>query len=433
MGLFGPSEQEIETAVNAALDKRASIENPSVPLSSQNVLSFLGLDATSSAGERVTIESALGVPAIWAAVNFLSGTLASLPLHLYKRGKSGRERDTSALGVILHDAANDETSSFAWRKYIFDQVFTGGRGVTFIERSAGKKVINLWPLNPDCLTIKRIDGRKVYQYKDGKRTVTYEASEVIDIPFMLKRDMLSHYSPILSNREAIGLAQAVTKYGAKFFEGGGVPPFAIEGPFQSPGGMQRAADDMDTAVRKASKEKRLALSLPAGHKIHQLGVDPEKSQLVELQRFIIEQVARIYSLPPIFLQDLTRGTYSNTEQQDLHLVKHTLRRWLTQFEQELNLKLFGRASARQYVEANVDGLLRGDFKTRMEGYARAIQTAQMTPDEARDMENRPAKGGEADMLHIQGATVPLGSQPIRGIGDNGGPPLNDEGNNSNAA
>ncbi|WP_158259877.1 phage portal protein [Phyllobacterium phragmitis] len=394
----------------------------------------------SASGEIVTIESALGVPAIWAAVNFLAGTLAGLPLHAYTKTTDGRKRIKSGIGPILHDAANDETSSFDWRKYTFEQVLTGGRAYSFIERNALRKVINIWPLDPGQMTVKRIEGRTFYDYRDGgKKVHRYEAAEIIDIPFMLKSDRLRHRSPISTNKDVIGLAQAVTKYGSKIFQNGGVPPFAIEGPFKSPGGMQRAADDLAGAVQKAAKEKRLALSIPEGHTIKQLGTDPEKMQLVELQRFLIEQFARIYSMPPTFLQDLTHGTFSNTEQQDLHLVKHTIRRWVTQFEQELNLKLFGRSNNRMYVEMNVDGLLRGDFKTRMEGYARAISTGQMTPDESREMENRPKKGGGADLLHMQGAMLPidkLGQMPARGIGDNGGPPLEDDddtGDNKNAA
>ncbi|WP_338531661.1 phage portal protein [Nitratireductor thuwali] len=381
----------------------------------------------------MTIDSALGVPAIWAAVNFLPGTLAGLPLHLYKRTSAGRERVTGGLATILHDAVNPGMSSFDWRMYMFGQVFTEGRGVSFIERNAGGKPLNIWPLDPCGVTVKRFEGRKLYEYKDGSsRKVTYEASEVIDIPFMLKRDMLGHRSPILTNKDVIGLAQAVTKYGSKFFQNGGVPPFAIEGPFQSAGALQRSAEDLAAAVQKAAKENRLALSLPAGHTIKQLGADPEKSQLVELQRFIIEQIARIYSLPPTFLQDLTHGTFSNTEQQDLHFVKHTMRRWIQQFEQEVNLKLFGRVNNRQYVEMNVDGLLRGDFKARMEGYAKGIQNAILKPNEARRRENLP-DDPEGDKLLIQGATAPLGSQPARGIGDNGGPPLNDNEGNDDAA
>ncbi|NMG39895.1 phage portal protein [Chelativorans sp. ZYF759] len=359
----------------------------------------------------MTIDSALGVPAVWAAANFLPGTLAGLPLHLYKRTSSGRERASGGLATVLHDAVNPGMSSFDWRIYMFGQVFTEGRGVTFIERNATGKPMNLWPLDPGGVTVKRKNGQKVYEYRDGQsRKVVYEASEVIDIPFMLKRDMLGHRSPILTNKDVVGLAQAVTRYGSKFFQNGGVPPFAITGPFQSAGALQRSADDLAAAVQKAAKENRLALSLPPGHDIKQLGVDPEKSQLVELQRFIIEQIARIYSLPPVFLQDLTHGTFSNTEQQDLHLVKHTIKRWVEQFEQELNLKLFGRNNNRQYAEMNVDGLLRGDFKARMEGYAKGIQNAILKPNEVRRRENLP-DDPEGDKLLVQGATVPLGSQP----------------------
>lgn len=392
--------------------EQRSIEDPRVPISNRSILAIFGIEDASAAGELVTVDSALGVPAVWAAVNFMAGTLAGLPMHLFRRSTQGRERATGELALLLHDAVNDEMSSFEWRKRKFDQVFTEGRSVTFIERNGAGRPINLWLLEPERLTFRKVDGRRLYVYKDGLRKITYEASDVIDIPFMLKHDGMSHRSPILANRNAIGLAQAVTKYGSKFFSDGGVPPFAIEGPFQSPGALQRAAEDLQVAVKTAAKERRLALPLPEGHSIKPLGVNPDKAQMIELQRFVVEQIARIYSLPPTFLQDLTHGTFSNTEQQDLHFVKHTMRRWIEQFEQEINLKLFGRRSNKLFVEMNVDGLLRGDFKTRMDGYATAIQNAVLEPGEARDMENRPRKPGD-DVLLIQGATVPLGSQPVQ--------------------
>lgn len=391
-----------------AVEKRETLENPLVPISGATTLQLFGVDSLSGSGQRVSIDSALGIPAVWAAVNFLSGTLAALPLVLYRRTKEGREKVTGGLATILHDAVNEEPlSSFDWRKLFFDAVFTGGRGLTFVERNAAGKVSNLWPLEPANAKVKRVDGRKVYEYRDGRKTHVYQATEVIDMAYMLLPDGLRHRSPILANKEAIGLAQAVTAYGSKFFNNGGVPPFIITGPFNSPGGLQRAATDMSQAVKDSAAKRDLALALPAGHDVKPLGVDPEKSQLVELQRFIVEQIARIYSLPPVFLQDLTHGTFTNTEQQDLNFTKHTLTRLAEQFEQELNLKLFGRFSTRQYAELNLDGLLRGDFRTRMEGNARAIQTGQITPDEARAMENRPSIGGAAAKLHMQGAMLPI--------------------------
>lgn len=394
---------------SAAVDERASIQDPTVPISDRNLLAFLGLD-TLGAVEPVTIDSALGVPAIWAAVNFLAGTLAGLPLHVYRRTGSGRERLTGSLANLLHDAVNDEMSSFEWRKYTFEQVFTHGRGVSFIERHPSGRALNLWPLVPEQLTIRMEGGRRFYDYSDGGRRVTYAAADVIDLPFMLRSDRITHRSPIIANKPVVALAQAVTRYGAKYFSAGGVPPFAVEGPFLSPGAIKRAAEDLMGAVREAAKENRLALTLPAGHTIKPIGADPEKSQLVELQRFLIQQIARIYSMPPTFLQDLSNGTFSNTEQMDLHFVKHTLKRWIEQFEQEVNLKLFGRASNARFVEFNVDGLLRGDFKTRYDGYAQAVQNALMTPNEVRRLENLP-DDPRGEQLLIQGATVPLGRQP----------------------
>lgn len=393
----------------AAAESRASLENPAVPISSQTIIAMLGMSGVSSSGVNVSIDSALGVPAIWAAVNFISGTIAGLPLHVYRKTADGREKVSGGLSATLHDAVNDECSSFEWRKYSFERVLTGGRSLTFIERNASGRVINLWPLNPAEVTVKRASGRKVYVLSQGGRKVTYAAAEIIDIPFMLDADMLSSRSPILTNKDTIGLAIAATNYGSKFFNNGGVPPFVMTGNFQTGAGLKRASDDLEQAVQESAKEGRLALTLPAGHEIKPIGSDPEKSQLVELKRFLIEEVARIYSLPPNFLQDLTHGTFSNTEQQDLHFVKHTIKRWVEQVEQELNLKLFGRFSNNQYVEFNLDGLLRGDFKTRMEGYAQAIQNAILKPSQVHAMENTPSSA-EADVYLIQGATVPLGSQ-----------------------
>jgi HK97 family phage portal protein len=393
-------------------EERGEVPAGSVPVSSSNFLEVItGMRGSmSSSGLSVSTESALGVPAVWAAVNFLSGTLAGLPLHQYRRQRDGsRDRVSGGLANILHDAVNDETSSFEWRKAMFDQVFTTGRAFTFIERNSQGRIMNLWPLDPAGVTVKINGWTKEYSYVIGRENHKYAASEIIDIAFMMKNDRVSHRGPITQCKDAIGLSIAATEYGSKFFLNGGVPPFAVTGNFMSGKAMERAADDLAAAVRKASKDQRQALVMPAGLEIKSIGTDAEKSQLVELKRFCIEEIARVYSLPPTFLQDLSHGTFSNTEQQDLHFVKHTLKRWVEQVEQELNLKLFGRSNNRQFVEFSMDGLLRGDFKTRMEGYAKAIQNTLLTPNEARRRENLPDIEGGDDAL-VQGATVPLTQQ-----------------------
>lgn len=395
---------------SAPVEARSSLENPNIPISNEAIFQIFGHDALSSAGINVTVENALGVPAVWAAVNFLASTIASLPLSVYKKTDQGREKGDKNLQIIIHDAPSDGQTSFEWRKYSMECTLTGGRWISYIERDSRNNIINIFPVIPENVTVKRSGFNKVYHIKTGGKTKTYQQSEIIDIPFMLDSDMLTARSPILMCKDAIGMAIAATNYGSKFFQNGGIPPFVMTGKFETGRALQRASDDVQNVIKEQSRDsKRQVLTLPVGHDIKSIGADPEKSQLVELKRFLIEEVARIYSLPPVFLQDLTHGTIGNTEQQDLHLVKHTVRRWVVQIEQELNLKLFGRQNSDQYVEFNLDGLLRGDFATRMSGYATAVQNAILMPNEIREMENRPVVESGNDLL-IQGATVPLGTQ-----------------------
>ncbi|MDX2385095.1 phage portal protein [Sinorhizobium medicae] len=395
----------------AAAETRASLENPSVPLSDVNAWRTLMGEWHGVAGVVVTHETALEVPAVWCAVNFIANTIASLPLQVFRKSAEGRDTvESDPLYGILHDAPNDELTSFMWRKGMMINVLLRGRGVSFIERNKAGRVMNIWPLDTDKLTIERKSGRKLYHYDDGRRKVTYAANEVLDLTFMLKPDGVSHVDPISKLKGAVGLALALDEYARKFFANGGVPPLALYGPMPSPAAASRASQDVEKAVRDANAERRNVMIMPTGHELKAVGVDPEKSQMVESRRLGIEEIARIYGIPPVFLQDLTHGTFSNTEQQDLALTKHLISQWVKAWEQELNLKLFSARNRTKFVEFNLDSLMRGDFRTRMEGYAKGIQNGIYTPDEVRAMENWPSKGGDADKLHIQGATVPLGMQ-----------------------
>ena len=388
--------------------EKRNLENPTAPVSANDFLQIMGWgDLYASSGVTVNVDTALGVPAVWAAVNFIAGTIAGLPLHVYRKNEDGgRSKVESELSLILHDVINEDMSSFEWRKYLFEQVLTGGRAVTYIERNGLGQIVNLYPLDPTKVRVERLlDGRKIYRVNAR----VYESSEILDMPFMLKPNMTDARGPISQNKDAIGMAIAASRYGSKAFQSGGIPPAVLQGPFGSGAAANRASEDVAATTLKLAKEGRPIMALPLGHELKTIGFNPEQMQLLELQRFSIEQIARIYSLPPVFLQDLTHGTFSNTEQQDLHFVKHTVKRWVEQFEQEMNLKFFGRGSE-FYVEFNVDGLLRGDLKSRMEAYATSIQNGIRTPNEVRAIENMEAMPN-ADNLMIQGATVPLGSQP----------------------
>ena len=388
--------------------RAATIENPTIPVSHENFLEFFGVNGANI--PHVTIDSALQVPAVAAAVTFLSRTMAALPLHAYRRTKSGSERVGGKLEAVVHDAPNDLQDSFKFRQYFWQQVFTGGRGLAWIERTP-QGIEALWPLDPAKVTVSRIGGVVTYR-TEGRE---YPARDVIDLPFMLKSNGIDHKGPVQMAAKAIQLALAMNDYASHFFAGGGVPPLALTGPLPvGPEALARAKSEIKRAIEGAKSRDEQVFPIPPGYTLAPVGFDPEKGQMTDARRFQIEEIARAWQLPPVFLQDLSRATFSNAEQQDLHLVKHLIGQWAEAFEGEVNLKLFGRGNTSRYVEHNLDGLLRGDFKSRMDGYGVAIQNGIRTPDEVRGLENLPPKGGPAEKLYIQGATVPLGTQPQQG-------------------
>lgn len=390
-----------ELARSDRTDER-NAENPRVPISAENFLQLFGISTNNL--PAVTIESALQVPAVAAAVAFLSRSLATLPLHAYRTSKNGPERISGKLEKIVHDSPNPGMDSFKFRQYLWQQVFTGGRGLAWIERGPSGDAEYLWPMDPTKATIQRKGFSLVYGFESKE----YPAEDVIDIPFMLKADGISHYGPINLASKAIQLALAMNDYASGFFAGGGVPPLAMSGPI--PAGkdaMKRAMDDVSRAVDAAKSSSRPMFAMPPGYELKPVGFDPEKGQMTEARRFQVIEIARGYQLPPVFMQDFADGVKANAEQQDLHLVKHLIGQWCEAFEGEMNLKLFGRSlKGNRYIEHSLDGLLRGDFKTRMDGYSAAIQHGVMTPDEAREKEGRPNMDG-GNKLYMQGAMMPL--------------------------
>lgn len=370
--------------------------------------------------EVVNVDTALTVPALMCAVAFLSRTLANLPIKTYRKTDAGRERlADDPVALLLSRAASDEVSGTEFRRQFWQDVFTWGRGVAFIERNGAGRPVNLHGLEVSKLTIKAEGrGRKSYHYRDGARVLTYRGADVIDMPFMLRGNRLGAVSPVFSNAITIGLTLAMMRYGGRVFKNGGIPPFTISGPMKNPGAVGRAADQLTAAVKALADKGGNAITIPEGHELKPLGIDPEKMQMEGGRRFQIEEIARIYQIPPVFVGDLTRGTFSNVEQQDLHLVKHLISQWAKLFEAEVTLKAYGRAPG-IYAEHDLDGLLRGDLQTRAAARAQMINTGQLTPNEAREQDNRPpVEGGEIAL--VQGAMVPLASAGAAYGDQNGG-------------
>ncbi|MAF60213.1 phage portal protein [Blastomonas sp. CCH5-A3] len=400
--------------------EQRSIEDPKYSLSEspEELLRLLGIAEAQNALPIVSIEAALGVPAVFSIVAFLSRTLAALPLPTFEAGENGARVD-DPVAQLLSYAPNDGETSYGWRRWHWQQVFTGGRGLAWIER-IGRRPVAIWPMDPALTTIRRVNGERIYTH-NGR---DYRAGDVIDTPFMLKRDGLGSYSPIAKINKAISLAIAMESFAGGFFLGGGVPPLALEGPLPSGAdAYRRAQNDIQRAIDLAKKSNSNIFGMPPGHNLKPVGIDPSKGQMVEARAFQIIEISRGWQMPPVFVQDLSKGTFSNTEQQDLWLAKHLIMQWAKAFEDELTLKLYGWQNPTRRVRHNLDGLQRGAFKERSEALARAIQTGQLTPNEARALEQRaPMDGG--DQLYVQQATVPL-VMAGAGVDHNGGSSIDD--------
>ena len=372
----------------------------------ENAINLVGTGGTS---EAVSFNEAISLPPVFAAINFYAASLAGLSQKVYRRNPPG-EPDAEIdhpVAKLLNRAANDDMTAYDTRQVVHAEQFGPGRGYLYIERDPSGVPINLFPLEFKRTTVRRDGrGRLFFDYcrTDG-RVLSYPGADVIDLAFARCADMISSLSPVLTCAGALRQGLNASRYALTTFGRNGIPPYTLEGPMPSADAARRASDDVAKVARRQADDGRPILPIPAGFKLTRLGADPDKMQLTEVQVFTVQQVARIYGLPPVFLQELSTGTFGNVEQQDLHLIKHSLAKRAKQSDEQYSLKLFGRDSD-LYVKSDLDELARGVFKDRIEALARAIQTAQMTPNEARDLSGRaPLAGG--DELFIQSATLPV--------------------------
>lgn len=382
----------------------------------EEILAFFGLDPTKL--PPVNTRSALRVPAVLAAVTFLSRTMATLDLAAWRKTKDGPVKIGGRLGTLIESAPNPSWSGFEARRYFWQNVFLHGRGLFAILRMNGQPY-ELWPINVAATRVSmNVFGEKSYTITVSGSplqtvTKTFQAEDVIDVPFMLAEDMCNVLSPVQLGEKAIQLALAMNEYGATFFAGGGVPPLALSGPLpQGKEAMQRAMNDIHRAIDAARSSDKPVFPMPPGHELKQVGYDPAKGQMTDARRMQIEEIGRVWQLPPVFLGDLTHGTLNNSEMQDTHLVKHNISQWCKALEDEANLKLFGQLNGNRYIRHDVDSIQRGDFLTRQDGLAKSVQGGIRTPNEARRSEGLPDHGNKhANDLFMQGATVPLGVAP----------------------
>jgi HK97 family phage portal protein len=221
-------------------------------------------------------------------------------------------------------------------------------------------------------------------------------------------DGLVGYSPIAMAKNAIGLAMATEEYGAKFFANGAAPGGVLEHPgtIKDP---QKVKESWNMAYQGSSNAHRVAV-LEEGMKYQPIGISPEQAQFLETRKFQINEIARIFRVPPHMVGDLEKSSFSNIEQQSLEFVKYTLDPWVIRWEQAISRSLLSPSEKKLYFSKfNVDGLLRGDYASRMNGYATARQNGWMSANDIRELENLdriPAELG-GDLYLINGNMTKL--------------------------
>ncbi|MDD3897690.1 MAG: phage portal protein [Syntrophomonadaceae bacterium] len=342
---------------------------------------------STASGKTVNERTAMQTTAVYACVRILAETIASLPLNVYRSTDNGKDKAIDhQLYNLLHDEPNPEMTSFVFRETLMSHLLLWGNAYAQIIRDGRGRVLALYPLLPDRMIVDRTtDGQLYYEYRKDSGYVILRPEDILHIPG-LGFDGLMGYSPIAMAKNAIGIAIATEEYGAKFFANGANPGGVLEHPgvVKDPA---RIRESWNAVYQGSGNAHRVAV-LEEGMKFQSIGIPPEQAQFLETRKFQTEEICRIFRVPPHLVANLDKATFSNIEHQSISFVVHTIRPWLVRLEQGMNKALLSQSEKGQYfVGFVVDGLLRGDYSSRMQGYAIGIQNGFLSPNDVRTLEN----------------------------------------------
>lgn len=371
---------------------------------------FSLLFGRTTSGKTVNERTALQTTAVYACVRILSETIASLPLHVYRYTEGGKAKDTEhVLYTLLHDEPNPDMTSFVFRETLMSHLLIWGNAYSQILRDRSGQVIGLYPLLPDQMSVHRSEKGKLYyvynRYEEDnpnfqeKGSIVLSQEEVLHIPG-LGFDGLIGYSPIDLAKNAVGMTLACEEYGASFFGNGANPGGVLEHPgiLKDPGKVR----DSWNAVYQGTRNAHKVAVLEEGMSYKQIGIPPEEAQFLETRKFQINEIARLFRIPPHMVGDLEKSSFSNIEQQSLEFVKYTLDPWVVRFEQAFKKSLLlPEEKKTHFIKFNVDGLLRGDYQSRMNGYAIGRQNGWLSTNDIRKLEElNPIPSEEGGDLYL---------------------------------
>lgn len=366
---------------------------------------------TAASGKSVTEQTAIQISAVYACVRVLAETIASLPLHVYESdGKGGsRIAREHPLDYLVHDAPNEEMTSYQWREQMMTQILLHGNSYSQIVRSGKTNILSIYPLMSGSMTVDRAENGKIqYEYatSDGE-SILLDPAEVLHIPGM-GFDGIMGYSPIALMKTTLGLTLAAEEYGSKVFSNGATPSGVLTHP-NRPKDMEAVRRSWNKAYGGSANAGKVAV-LVEGMKFERISMPNNEAQFLETRKFQVSEICRIYRVPPHMVGDLEHATFSNIEHQSISFAVHTIRPWLVRIEQAMNKALLAEGDrGKFFFQFNMDGLMRGDYKSRMEGYAIARQNGWMSANDILSRENmNPIPDEEGGNLYlVNGNMVPI--------------------------
>ena len=350
-------------------------------------------------------DKALTLTAVWCAIRLLSESVSSLPCSVYTKQPNGDkvEDPKNRIYDLIKYRPNRYQNKITFFEYIMMSICTDGNSYVQIVRDGSGRPSQLIPISPDTVDVVINDGELFYQIDS---VGILDSADVLHFK-TLTDNGIDGISPIDQCKKALSWAINLEEYGDTFFKNGAKPSSVLSTDRAlSEQAIERLKNSFSNTYAKL-KNSNSTIILEEGLSFTPISISPEQAQFLSSRQFSIEEVARIFNIPPHMLKDLSKSSFNNIEMQSQEFVTYTLMPYITRIENEMNYKLFrSNDVGKTFIEFNVNGLLRGDVKTRNEAYKTAITNGYMSINEVRQKENlNSIEGGDKHFMQLNMTTI----------------------------
>ncbi|MDU7483940.1 phage portal protein [Hafnia alvei] len=380
-----------------AMFRSESLESPATPITGDNA----DTDNIFGRDVQVSAETAMKLAAVYACIYVLSSNIAQMPLHVMRKSNNKVEpaRDHPVF-YLVHDEPNIWQTSYKWRELKQRHILGWGNGYTWVKRGRRGEVTSLECCNPWETTLLNTGGRHTYGVYNDEGAFAISPDDMIHVRALGNNQKMG-LSPILQHAETIGMGMSGQKYTSSFFNGNARPAGIISVKNElNDQSWTRLKNMWQKAVAALRSQENKTMLLPAQLDYKALTVSPVDAQLIDMMKLNRSMIAGIFNVPAHMINDLEKATFSNISEQAIQFVRYSIMPWVTNWEQELNRRLFTRSerAAGYYSRFNLSGLLRGTPKERAEFYHYAITDGWMSRNEARAFEDMNPCDGLDEML-----------------------------------